>query len=73
MQLEVTAAELGEGSVVASASRAYIARRDNRSGHTREPRWDGTFGDTNHDEGIDAMLRLGAQVLRHGTGEEVEI
>jgi hypothetical protein len=62
------AADLADGSVVADHRRAYI-----KTHPTSTAAWRGTDGGYHHDWTVDEALTNGAEVLRDGTGEEVEI
>jgi hypothetical protein len=58
-----SAADLPDGSVVASTEHAFIKDHPD---HDRQ--WSCTDGETANDEEIDRYLSLGATVLRVGTG-----
>lgn len=68
MELEITAADLSDGSVVADADRAFIKNHP-----TPTAPWRGTDGGFHGNWAVDKALTGGAVVLRDGTGEEVEI
>lgn len=68
MELEITAAELSDGSVVADHRRAFIKNHP-----TTTAAWRGTDGGYHGDWSVDEALANGAIVLRDGTGKEVEV
>lgn len=59
---EVRAADLPDGTIVASRYVAHIKQSHDN--------WQCTNGNRPRDAAIDADLRMGAEVLRHGYGEE---
>lgn len=64
---EYRAADLPEGSVVATDITVWMASRD---ADERGPRWDGLLGSETDDDAIDRLLATGARVLRVGNGQE---
>lgn len=66
--IEVRAADLPEGSIIVSRDAAYIKQR---TYGTDAPPWSATgTGNCLDDPVIDHLLRYGAEVLRHGYGDD---
>lgn len=63
--MTVNAADLPDGSVIADSGHAYIKNRPSPTAA-----WTSTNGGWLHDKYVQEALDAGAQVLRHGTGEE---
>lgn len=62
-----SAADLPNGSVVASENTVWIARIPADG----SPRWEGNLGALATDDAVDHLLNtVGAQILRVGTGRE---